>query len=459
MKKNIKIFLGVFLFIIMMLTLKSNAGYTSNDPTVTSGEKITITVSSSEKLNNFDLVLVSYDGLSYSGCSNSSDSAVINSSTGSISYASAGNGTTTLGTYTFIAPQVSSTSKYKVVFKINDVSSNTSSVTVNPKNVSNTNNNTDNSSNNSNSGTPTPPETQTKSSVATLSNLGIKGEYDFSGFKASTYLYSTTVPNEVESIEIYANKGQSAQTISGTGIKKLAEGENKVDVQVTAEDGKTTKTYTINITRKVKGEQTVQDPEEKPQEDIFGLTELKIEGIELQPQFKTDVNEYKIELTEDIAKLDITTIATEANAKIEITGNEDLKEGENIITIVVKSENEEKTAAYQLTINKTLKTTGIVENQDNKKENIKIAIIIAVLAGVIVLIILIIIKIRKSKKSDENYIPYGTLLNNYDDKEIKNEQPENSTEETENYIQENEEKYDFEEDIKKKKHTKGKRFK
>ena len=157
------------------------------------------------------------------------------------------------------------------------------------------------------------PATPEKSKVATLSNLGIRPN-DFSGFKPNTYSYTTEVPNDVEKIEVYASKGHSGQTISGTGTNKtLKVGENKFNVTVTAEDGKTTKTYTINVIRKeaeVKPNQeepnenepdkneSDEETNEKPEEpeEAFGLSELTIEGLKLKPQFKTDVYEYKREL-------------------------------------------------------------------------------------------------------------------------------------------------------------------
>lgn len=100
-----------------------------------------------------------------------------------------------------------------------------------------------NSNNNSgnNSGT-------TKSNNANLGNLGIKPN-DFSGFRAAKTSYDVTVPNNVSSINVYANKGHSGQTISGTGTKTLNVGINTFNVLVTAEDGTTKKTYTINVTR------------------------------------------------------------------------------------------------------------------------------------------------------------------------------------------------------------------
>lgn len=300
-----------------------------------------------------------------------------------------------------------------------------------------------------------PAQTSTeKSSVATLANLGIKPN-DFSGFKPGTYSYNVEVPNETESIEIYASKGQSGQTISGTGKKTLKEGTNTLSVVVTAEDGKTKKTYTINVTRKAKDEKTEEteetekieeNSEEQPMEEVFGLSELKIEGSELSPEFKTDVYEYNVNLKENLEKLNITALATKENSNIEITGNENLKEGENIITIIVKGENEAETVTYQIIVNKTLEKQEDTSNQTNQ-DKIKKIIILSVAGGVILIIIIsaIVVKNKKSRRTDDDYIPYENLMDNYNE----NNEEKQTIEDEENY----------EKRTKRNKHSKGKRFK
>ena len=123
-------------------------------------------------------------------------------------------------------------------------------------NVSKTSSNTSNSTEQKNN-----QSNQEKSNNANLSNLGIRPN-DFSGFSPTKTSYSVTVPNEVESVEVYAGKGQNGQKISGTGSKTLKEGLNTFNITVTAEDGKTTKTYTLNIVRKeqeVKEENTISE--------------------------------------------------------------------------------------------------------------------------------------------------------------------------------------------------------
>lgn len=449
MKRKILIFFEMFLLTLILLAIKSNAGYSSNDPEVKSGETITISIVSNENLQNYDLQLVSYNGLTYKGCSSSSESAAVNSGTGKIAYATLGAGTKNLGTYTFVAPEVTEKTTYKVSFKINDVT-NTSTVTVNPKIVENNTNPNNNSNSGSNSNSTTQQQPQTKSNVATLANLGIKGQYDFTGFRAAKTSYSVTVPNEAESVEIYASKGQSGQKITGTGVKQLKEGTNTVNVVVTAEDGTTTKTYTISIERK--SAETTDNTEEKEEEtsteeqESFGLKELKIEGIEITPEFKTDIYEYSAELKEDKTSLELTTLPTVENAEIEVTGNEDLKDGENIITVIVKEKDTDKTATYQITVNKISNEQNITDTTINKMQlsQKKIIVICAGLAVIllIIIILIVIIKKRKSANNSEEYY-YSELYSNDDKEEDLQEQIEE----------------DYEEQPKKKKRSKGKRFK
>ena len=101
----------------------------------------------------------------------------------------------------------------------------------------------------------------TKSNVATLSNLGIKPN-DFTGFNKNKTSYNVEVPYETEKVSVYATAANNGKVTSGTGNKTLQVGANAVNVVVTAEDGKTTKTYTLNIVRKeqeVKEENTISE--------------------------------------------------------------------------------------------------------------------------------------------------------------------------------------------------------
>lgn len=336
-------------------------------------------------------------------------------------------------------------------------------------------------SNGSNSGATSNNKSTTKSSVATLSNLGIRPN-DFSGFSANKTSYSTEVPNNVESIEIYAEKAKdnngktiTGQKISGTGKKTLKDGTNSFSIVVTAEDGKTKKTYTINVTRKTKddnstenetteettNETTSEDEVEDPTAQAFGLTKLSIAGVELQPQFQTDVYEYRIELKENLDKLDIEAIATEENANVEITGNENLQDGENVITILVKGDTEDKNVAYQIIVNKSVENQEETNTNTNKIKNI---IIISTVAVLVLIVIIIIVVSKVKNKKNEAFIPYGGVFDDDNSEEINtfgefNNNVDNSVDSNTNFDVEED---NFEEHIDekpKKKRSKGKRFK
>lgn len=451
MKKYIKEMLLIVFFVAIMwiLTTTSNAASISLTPSKTSAEaaeNVNVTVSSD---------CVGRVNLTVSNGKVSTNKVWIEGGAQSVTVTVGNSGTTTITA----SAQDGILSNNGVDVPISSV---TKTITINSNNNGNSNNNS--SSNNasnlgSNSNSNTQQQPQAKSNVATLANLGIKGQYDFTGFRAAKTSYSVTVPNEAESVEIYASKGQSGQKITGTGVKQLKEGTNAINVVVTAEDGTTAKTYTINIERKSaettdnKEENTEEQPEETSteEEETFGLKELKIDGLELTPEFKTDVYEYSAELKENKSSLELTTIATEENAEIEVTGNEDLKDGENIITVIVKEKDTDKTATYQITVNKIKEETNITEatvnNIDNKTKEM-IILGIGILALIIVVIIIVIVNKKRNSNNGQEYY-YSELYNNDESEENINEENQDEQEE---YDEEIEEK-------KKKKHSKGKRFK
>ena len=286
MKKKIFNILLIAIFSILILETKVNASnIVSTDKQVNSGDgNVTISITSKETLGAYNLELVDNSGLelvsSSAGSSGTANGA-------KISGASA-TGITDLGSYTFKVPTVTSDTTYKIKFRITGMANvndedlpnvdNNAILTVKapkteaPTENNNTNNNTSNNAGSSNNNSSNNNST-TKSSEARLRDLGLNPkQYDFKGFKSDTYQYNVEVPNEAEKVYIYATtKDSNAKVKSGDGNITLNEGENKVEIVVVAEDGKTKKTYTLNITRKV-GEQTttpVEEPviDEQPQTD------------------------------------------------------------------------------------------------------------------------------------------------------------------------------------------------
>lgn len=271
---------------------------------------------------------------------------------------------------------------------------------------------------------------KTKSSNAYLRNLGIK-PYDFTGFRYGTTNYNVTVPENTKSIEVYAEAQDSKAKLAGIGIKTLEDTKTKVDVVVTAEDG-TKKTYTINIT---KGEVKEEDNTSKTntiseesntdsnntniEEKSNGLASLKINDLTLSPDFKTHIYEYNLKYIGKEESLDIKTQPTNADYIVEVVGNTDLKEGENIITILVTDKNGENIATYQITVDKSLKGEIVTNSEDNQKYLISAGII-----GTVFLIIVIVFIVKRKRNTDYYY-------------EYEEEEEDDNDEYTVNKIEEN----------------------
>ncbi len=92
-------------------------------------------------------------------------------------------------------------------------------------------------------------QTGDASTNANLKSLGITGQTLTPAFNKDTLNYNVTVPNSVARVTITAAAEDANARVSGTGGANVNVGTTPLRVTVTAEDGKTTKTYTINLTR------------------------------------------------------------------------------------------------------------------------------------------------------------------------------------------------------------------
>lgn len=263
--------------------------------------------------------------------------------------------------------------------------------------------------------------TTTKSNNANLSNLGIKPN-DFKGFTPSKTSYDVTVTHDVEEVTVYATAQDKKATIKGNETKKLNVGKNALNVVATAEDG-TTKTYTINVTREenknagnVTSSNTIETSSDNNENtQTTDLKKLSIKGHTLTPTFSPNVYEYKLDVKEDVSSLEIETEGANNNVSIDIVGNENLKDGENIITLLVYNEETKQNSTYQITVNKT----SVNENEKNntlsdaaKKANKIRSILLGIMAFIIVCIIIFIIVKHKINSSEEEMYEYDE-----DDKE------------------------------------------
>ena len=178
----------------------------------------------------------------------------------------------------------------------------------------------------SNYSQPAPP----KSSDNTLKSVKIDGEEIV---VADRMQYETNKMSVTISVETTDSKA-TADVDDGY----LVVGENNINITVTAEDG-SKKDYILTIKRL---------------SDNTNI-KIKIDGEEIE--FVN--NKASVMVSSNTKKLDYKYELEDKNAKVEITGDKNLKYGDNIVKFIVTAEDGTE-KVYQLTVDKSTKTEEVI---------------------------------------------------------------------------------------------------
>lgn len=107
---------------------------------------------------------------------------------------------------------------------------------------------------------------------------------------------------------------------------------------------------------KIEGENLQEDQGSKEEnENSANLQLLSINQEGLVPNFEKEILEYDLVVSENVENLEILLDTESPRAKVEMIGNENFKEGINIVIIRVTSENGSKTKEYKIRVTKTRK--------------------------------------------------------------------------------------------------------
>lgn len=284
-----------------------------------------------------------------------------------------------------------------------------------------------------------------KSSEATLSEISISiGTMDQTFSKDISTYNVTGIKDTINTVRVTPDCDNNCSwklvcpngecSISNSTTVNLAQGANQVSIMVESEDGTLTKTYVLNIYR---GDIELNSPY---------LSNITIKDGTLSPKFDSMVNDYTLIVGLDVEKLDLEAIPEDPSANVLIKGNENLKVGENTITITVTSKDGQNKQVYTIIVTKeeieTEETDEVIEeiktNKVDKKKNNKTLIIILSIIGLILIIggYFVIFKIRKNKKNNKNNKNNSSKNNNNkkEEKELEEteieEQPEEKKEKT-----------------------------
>lgn len=178
----------------------------------------------------------------------------------------------------------------------------------------------------------------------TLSNGTLSPE-----FYRETFEYTVeNLPEDVMEIEVSAVAEDERASISGLGKVSLIPGENKINIEVAAENGNV-RSYTLTVNKK-----------EELQESDLRLRELEISKInrngefnKLEIPFNKETFEYDVEVEEDIVDLDVNPTVESEGIIVEVAGDKNLKPGENNVLVTLTAQNnEEIQTIYTIKVNK-----------------------------------------------------------------------------------------------------------
>ena len=158
---------------------------------------------------------------------------------------------------------------------------------------------------------------------ATLKNLTISNGSLDKTFKPNVYEYSVTVDSKTNSLIFRNLKEELNDSYAGymvTGNDKLKDGD-VVSILVTAEDKVTTNTYKLTIVK-----DTIS----------LNLKSLKINGYALNEVFDKEKLKYTASIPYEIEIVTIQAVAEDSEVSVKVSGNTNLKVGENNINIIVE---------------------------------------------------------------------------------------------------------------------------
>ena len=253
---------------------------------------------------------------------------------------------------------------------------------------------------------------QTNNSMLKIMRLDKEGIIPEFSPDIKEYYFTTDL--STNSLNITAIPEAENSKVSIIGNENLKEGLNKILIEVTSNDNTSKSVYVINVT-KTNNKDTAN----------ANLETLAFENVNLEPIFDTNILNYKASVANDVKSINVLAVPEKIEGKVEISGNTEIKEGDNSVTIKViapngytyknyiinvhrrtkeedvKLEEEQKANTEQL--NEILKEKGIeflssgemIENKNYEKDNKRVIIIVFVI--VIVVGMFIIYKIKNKK--------------------------------------------------------------
>lgn len=168
--------------------------------------------------------------------------------------------------------------------------------------------------------------------------------------------------------------------------------EEKKETTTTAKSKKIdTKTKKENET---KNEETKVEKTKEKEEERYLLESLEIENEEITPRFNSEIFEYEVKI-KGKEHLNIVTKTNRNDIIVEILGNENLKLGENIITINLRGQDDKQRTTYKIKVFREKSELEIANEKIKRLKITSITLLITTILFIITTIGLSIMYIRK----------------------------------------------------------------
>ena len=179
--------------------------------------------------------------------------------------------------------------------------------------------------------------TDTTTTNSNLNALRIDVEGIVPTFSKDIYEYDLTIGNEINDIEVLAVSENPNAIVEISGNHNLKQGLNDIIIKVISEDRTSESTYKISVTKTENAELANTN-----------LETLAIENVLLNPPFYTNITNYQIEISNDTTNLNILAVPENEQGIVQIIGNENLQEGNNLISVIVTAPNGITTREYNI---------------------------------------------------------------------------------------------------------------
>ena len=190
------------------------------------------------------------------------------------------------------------------------------------------------------------------SEVKALENI-IIDDFELSPrFNKDIFIYNVFVNNDTSVININAVPSKNETIINGNGTFNIDQNFTNFTIEVMNEN-KNIEKYEINVYKNYK--KTSDNSSSK-------LIKLEIKGYDIE--FSPNKLNYNINI-EDENYLEISYETENDNSKVILTGNENLKYGNNEILITVYSKDEKNKTIYNINVNKLKNVFNDISSDNN----------------------------------------------------------------------------------------------